>query len=98
MKTKTTQTCLFIFLLFSVIMPSSGASSEETIDKTYSIDSAQPVDFEFLDNDGDVFFSSWDREYGATAIRRSSDWSFVMLTVPCSQSCRSTSLESHQPC
>lgn len=61
MKTYKIYTCLFIIFLFLITIPSTAASKEETIDQTFEIDGAQSVDFEFLDNDGDVHFSTWDR-------------------------------------
>jgi len=62
MKIKTIQACLFILFLFLITIPSTGASREETIDKTFQIDGSLPVDFEFLDNDGDVSFTTWNRD------------------------------------
>ncbi len=62
MKTKTIQAFLIILFLFLITIPSTGASREETIDKTFQIDGTLPVDFEFLDNDGDVHFTTWDRD------------------------------------
>ncbi len=62
MKIKTIQSCLFILLFIMITVPSAGASREETIDKTFQIDGTLPVDFEFLDNDGDVHFTTWNRD------------------------------------
>ena len=62
MKIKTIQACLFILFFILITIPSTGASREETIDKTFQIDGTLPVDFEFLDNDGDVHFTTWDRD------------------------------------
>jgi hypothetical protein len=62
MKIKTVQTCVFILFLFLITLPSTGASRDETIDRTFQIDGSLPVDFEFLDNDGDVHFSTWNRD------------------------------------
>ncbi len=45
-----------------ITVPSAGASRKETIDKTFQIDGTLPVDFEFLDNDGDVHFTTWNRD------------------------------------
>ena len=61
MKIKKIQACLFILFLFLITIPSTAASREETIDKTFEIDGTQSVDFEFIDNDGDVHFSTWNR-------------------------------------
>ncbi|MCJ7582969.1 MAG: DUF4097 domain-containing protein, partial [Candidatus Aminicenantes bacterium] len=61
MKINKIQTCLIIIFLFLITIPSTAASREETIDKTLEIDGTQFVDFEFLDNDGDVHFSTWNR-------------------------------------
>ena len=62
MKIKSIQACLFILFFLFITIPSTGASREETIDKTFQIDGTLPVDFEFLDNDGDVHFTTWDRD------------------------------------
>jgi len=62
MKIKTIQACLFILLFILITIPSTGASREETIDKTFQIDGTLPVDFEFIDNDGDVHFTTWNRD------------------------------------
>ncbi len=62
MKTKTIQACLIILFLFLITIPSTGASKTETIDKTFQIDGTLAVDFEFLDNDGDVHFTTWNRD------------------------------------
>jgi len=62
MKTKTIQACIIILFLFLITIPSPGASREETIDRTFQIDGTLPVDFEFLDNDGDVHFTTWNRD------------------------------------
>jgi len=61
MKTKNIQVSLLILFLFLFTLPTLAASKEETIDKTFDIDGTQSVDFEFLDNDGDVHFSTWDK-------------------------------------
>ncbi|MFC2160279.1 DUF4097 domain-containing protein [Acidobacteriota bacterium] len=61
MKIKRIQICLFIIFLFLITIPSDAASQEETIEKTFQIDGTQSVDFEFSDNDGDVHFSTWNR-------------------------------------
>ena len=61
MKTKTIQGSLIILFLFIINIPSTGASKEETIDKTFQIDGTFPVDFEFIENDGDVHFTTWNR-------------------------------------
>jgi len=60
-KTKTIQAGLIILFLFLITIPSTGASKEETIDKTFQIDRTFPVDFEFIENDGDVHFTTWNR-------------------------------------
>ena len=62
MKIKTIQACLFILFFIMITIPSTGLSREETIDKTFQIDGTLPVDFEFFDNDGDVRFSTWNRD------------------------------------
>ena len=61
MKTKTIQAGLIILFLFIITIPSTGTSKEETIDKTFQIDGTFPVDFEFIENDGDVHFTTWNR-------------------------------------
>ncbi len=70
MKIKKIQICLIIICLFLVTLPSPGASREETIDKTFQIDGTNSVDFEFLDNDGDVSFSTWNRNEVHILIRK----------------------------
>lgn len=62
MKSKTLPGILFILLLFVFTMTSLGATKEETIEETLKIDSGKPVDLEFRENDGNVRFSTWDRD------------------------------------
>ena len=70
MKAKMTYGGLFILLIFLISIPTPGATREETIDKTFKVDGAKPVDFEFRENDGNVRFSTWDRNEVHIFIRK----------------------------
>ena len=61
MKMKTVKVSLSILLLLVIAIPSTAALREETIEKTLQIDGTVPVHFEYFDNDGDVSFSTWNR-------------------------------------
>ena len=70
MKRKLLYVGLITFFLSLITWPVNGAQRGETIDKTFDIDASQPVDFEFIENDGNVRFSTWDRDQVHIIIRK----------------------------
>jgi len=70
MRTRIIFSGFFLFFLFLITLPLTGAEREETIDKTFEIDASRPVEFEFTENDGDVRFSTWDRNEVRIVVRK----------------------------
>ncbi|MGD2295660.1 MAG: DUF4097 family beta strand repeat-containing protein [Candidatus Aminicenantes bacterium] len=61
---------LFILFFVLITLPSEGDTREETIDETFKIDGGKPVDFKFIENDGNVRFTTWTRDEVHILIRK----------------------------